>query len=260
MRPLLRIACAGVLLVGFAGAQTETNVEARAIWERAVEVKGGRARLHEIESLLMILPRRDEPERSRYVDLYVFPDSSWRWSDALGSGYLGLSLTVSNERGAWWAVLPERVADPREQLQWRPPLEQDLLQVVNQQAVFLLETRWLQPEILDVRSERISRRDYHVVTADVPGQRLEYFIDAETHLVRQIRQVTEFSEFGFISNWDFEGYEAVDGIMMPTRTEVQGLNPNIVQAWEFQFNVDYDPEIFDREPVLEDGPQSWMKR
>ena len=54
------------LAVGWAQTQNDSVDEARQVWERAIEAKGGRPRLEEIENLLMVLspPRRSGAART----------------------------------------------------------------------------------------------------------------------------------------------------------------------------------------------------
>lgn len=239
----------------FAEAQIDTGpIEARTVWERVIEAKGGRERLREIEVLLMTQPHPDSPDRFRYVDLWVFPDRWWRWMDDRG-GYLGLTVSNFDGTGSWWAYEFDRdVLAPRG-IEWTPLHPDFRNRLVEAQAMFLLETRWFQPDLLALDIRRNRGSDYYVITADV-GERVEYYIDMETFLVSRVGPVADYGLI-VVGTWDMEDYAPVDGIMMPARVE---SDYGATLRWRFAFNVDYDPDLFVRQPVPEDGPDGWERR
>lgn len=263
-RLILTVVCIALLAGSRVGGQTVPATDAKMVWEQTIQAKGGRERLHAIRNLLTVEPRRGKPSRPYVVDLWVFPDKSWRWWDDL-EGLLGLRLAVSSELG-WWSVSEHRRPSQFRTANWSPPDKDFQNAVVAVQAEFLLETAWYQPRILALSSGRIGRREYHVITAEIP-ERVRYYIDKQTYLVRRLESAEEWSPDRLITlasqPWEFEDYASVEGIMMPKRQTI--LNPragNTRFTFQFQFNVEYDPTIFDidRKPALEDGPEGWKQR
>ena len=264
LRLILTIVCIVLWAGSRVGGQTAPPVDAQTVWEQTIKAKGGRERLHAIKNLLAVEPSRGKPDRPYLVDLWVFPDKSWRWHDDL-EGYLGLNLNVSSRLG-WWSVSEHRRPSQYRTAHWSPPNQGRQNAVVAVQAEFLLETAWYQPRILSLSSGRIGRREYHVITAEIP-ERVRYYIDKQTYLVRRLESAEEWSPDRLIilapQPWEFEDYAPVDGIMMPKRQTV--LNPragNTRYTFQFEFNVEYEPTIFDidRKPALEDGPEGWKRR
>ncbi len=254
---------AAVLVTG----QTREPDALRQVWERMIEAKGGRDRLLEVDSLLMVWPRQYDQDQLWYNDLYVFPNRIWSWHD-YRPDELGLFLLVSDGNGMWSSSSgrPDYSSgrpDYRIHTGWSSPRAADQHRLIRAQSVYLLETRWLRPELLGLETGRIGFRRYDVITANVGGNRLQYYVDRETSLVRRV-QVPEGSEndifdiFRDGAVWDLEDYVSVDGIMMPSRVEWEAA-VKTTYAWEYSFNVDYDPEEFSRRPALEDGPEGWKR-
>ena len=250
---------AAVLVMG----QTREPDAVRQVWERMIEAKGGRDRLLEVDSLLMVWPRRGDPDRLWYHDLYVFPNRSWRWADHRPDDVFGLHLDVWDGNGRWitdgWPSDNYRIRTV-----WTTPHGAEQHALIRAQTVYLLESRWLRPELLGLETGRIGFRRYDVITANVGGNRLQYYVDRETSLVRRV-QVPEGSESDIFdifrdgAVWDLEDYVSVDGIMMPSRVEWDQSGTKNTYHWEYSFNVDYDPEAFSRRPALEDGPEGWKR-
>ncbi len=245
---------AAVLVTG----QTREPDALRQVWERMIEAKGGRDRLLEVDSLLMVWPREGVQDQPWYLDLYVFPNRSWRWHDYRPDDEFGLGLHVSDGNGLWhndsWPP------DYRITTLWSAPRAAEQHALIRTQTVYLLESRWFRPELLGLETGRIGFRRYDVITADVVGDRLQFYVDRETSLVRRVRAPADSGNriFDDGSVWDLEDYVSVDGIMMPARVEWEAVG-KVTYAWEYSFNVDYDPEEFSRRPALEDGPEGWKR-
>src|SRR2546421_11960444 len=56
-------------------SHVSVEADAVALWEKAIEAKGGRNRLSAVRNLLVAFKDKTE------VALYVFPDKAWDWSD-----------------------------------------------------------------------------------------------------------------------------------------------------------------------------------
>ena len=258
MRVMLSATSVLLLTAVLVTGQTTEPDALRQVWERMIDAKGGRDRLLEIDTLLMVQPRRGVPDRPWYVDLYAFPDQSWKWFDDRPELF-GLILRVSDGNGKWFA----RDGDSGDGISttWEPPRETDQHDLIRIQGVYLLESRWIRPELLWLETGRIGFRRYDVITADLVGDRVQYYVDRETSLVRRIQPHDDSANNVFIDGtvWEFEDYIPVDGIMMPTRIEWDNSGTKLTYRWEYSFNVDYDPEVFSRRPALEDGPDGWKR-
>lgn len=228
-----------------------TSATASGVWERVLQAKGGRDRLHGVLNLLRVQPRPKEPTRPILVELLVFPDKDWVWADQRGS-VLGLRLNVRSETGLWMVFGGKRGQPDR--FAWFPPDKQaEKNRLVTVHESLLLESRWLQARPLKLSKGRIGKEDFDVVVVDFEADpyQSEYYIDRRTSLVRRI------TRRGIPT--DFEDYKAVDGIMMPSR-ETLGLKSKVTTISEYAFNVEYDPDIFKRKPSIEDGPDAWKLR
>ena len=250
MRAIFSVLSVLLLAAGLVTGQTTEPDALRQVWERMIEAKGGRARLLEVDSLLLVHPQPGGRE-TRYVLLYAFPDRWWIWGDTrLDWPFFSLSLSVFSRDGLW-RVDQTRDEEPRTPTWDRPDAGDYQTRPIDVQALHLFETRWLQPELLRLESERIGFRRYDVITVDVGYRLVRYYIDRETSLVRRIQMVNPYDDRIFDS-WDLEDYVPVDGIMMPSRMEdTRGGGGR--REWEFSFNVDYDPEVFSPPP----GARRW---
>ena len=243
-----------VLLLGaaLASGQTTEPDALRQVWERMIEAKGGRERLHEVDSLLMIQPRHGVLERPLYSQLYVFPDWYWQWTEDTDDSLGPTTLRVLGANGTWTIWDKDGITT-----YWHPPERTDTQQLIYIQALHLLETRWFQPELLRLETGWIGFRRYDLITADVGSDRVQYYVDRETSLVRRMQPHDDSDNTIFHVAWDFEDYVRTDGIMMPSRMVETDLGR--ISTWEYSFNVDYDPEEFSRRPALEDGPEGWKR-
>src|SRR5260370_26204093 len=123
-------------------AQTSAQTcDARLVWERMIEAKGGREKLNDIESLLVKgdkiswhgLSKRHVVLRT----LYRFPDFVWSWFDH-GVSTLGTSVSQCDaNRGVLIG------ADDSGRLT-RGPAH---LHISPMEPAFLLETRWMRPTL-----------------------------------------------------------------------------------------------------------------
>lgn len=155
---------------------------ASEVWERAIAAKGGRERLHSIENVAGVGQRNGKLSSS---SLTVLPDKYWRYSDMRPLVW-GIRIIVGDESDHWYVSTADG-ASGTDAIR-RPPDPIYLNGLLTLQAFTLLESRWHRPVIKGLDSERIGRREYWVVTAQVETHELLYYIDKETYLVRRIRE------------------------------------------------------------------------
>jgi len=232
-------------------AQPEVCVSPAAseIWEKALSAKGGTERLQAISNFLVVerLPRGDKA--AIYAELYIFPDKYWSWDNS--GGVFGTRLMVNNGTGEWTAF--DSGQNGGRGVTWSPLDEWAYRDMQKAQALFLMETRSYRPKILDLKTERLGRVEYDVITVDAGLDRVKYYIDRKTSLVRRVSPVERYGNVVTIAA-ELVDYRPVQGIMVPSRIKYrEGGTYDL----KFAFDVEYDPEIFKRKPAIEDGPEGW---
>jgi len=252
---ILRFSVCMFLLGSFADSSQREPVSSPAaieLWERMIHAKGGREKLSQITNILTVDPRPRAPERPSFVDLFVFPNRLWSWSDN-GQSVLGVSLWVFSESSTWSADYSPRNRDKYGTTRGPSNTLLTEARLLEAHEHLLLETKWLKPVPLRVEVGRIGREQFDVVVANYAQtggwEQVQFYVDRQTSLVRRVRRSR--------ATVDLEGYKPVGGIMMPSVLILPGGRR---RSSEYQFNVAYDPEIFSREPSLDDGPNGWKLR
>lgn len=216
------------------------------IWDKTIAAKGGRAQLHKISNFLVVRRQTKLKQLPVNVGLFVLPDWYWSWWNS--GGIFGTEVWVHGSTGTWRAS---------EDIQghgilWLPP-SQKTGDELRDQVLFLMETKWFQPTILSLTEERLGRDKVDVVTVGVDQDRVKYYIDKKTSLVRRVSPLGKYGNV-VLEAVDMMDYQPVQGIMMPSRTRSPEAG---TYRLEFAFDVEYDPEIFNRKPAIEDGPEGW---
>jgi len=216
------------------------------IWEKVIAAKGGREQLLKISNCLVVYRQTKGKRLPIHVELYIFPERHWLWSNQ--GGVLGTNIWVRDSMGTW------RASDDGSGrgVTWHPPSETDQ-DALRTQALFLMETKWFRPKILGLTQEQLGREEFDVVTVDAGRDHVKYYVDKKTSLVRRVSPVRRFGNVVSIAV-DLINYKLVQGIMMPSRYKSrEGGTYDL----EFAFDVEYDPGIFKRKPSIEDGPEGW---
>ena len=235
---------------------------AQELWEKAIVAKGGRQRLHQVESLLISsrAPHRwDRPGfegmDSHHEELYVFPNKFWGWFDDRPSRF-GLSAGAFNGQTNWLV----REGDP-ESPRRVGPSENAVFFPLRAQTYFLMETRWVRPLPLKVKPGHVGGGKVDVLCAALDRYKVIYYLDRKTHLPVKALLLT--------SDLDQDDEDTVDAFaaVLAEYTNVQGIQMPLKAGWgpsadlnfSFQINVDYDPTIFETPPKLEAGPEAWKR-
>jgi len=222
---------------------------AAEIWEKALAAKGGKDRLHAIANFLVIHNRLRRSQIPYYSSLYILPNKYWLWENE--GGVLGTKISANDGTGTWEAHNSGRYAGSG--VTWWPPDKTDVRRILQDQALFLMETRSYRPKILELKTERLGRVEYDVITVDAGLDRVKYYIDRKTSLVRRVSPVERYGNVVTIAA-ELVDYRPVQGIMVPSRIKYrEGGTYDL----KFAFDVEYDPEIFKRKPAIEDGPEGW---
>jgi hypothetical protein len=248
-----------------------TRREAERLWELAIAAKGGRERLHAVENMLLSIRIRARRSLVRSVELrfeqfFVFPNKLWFWADQRGTAF-GLEIqTVDRERGFGYRVIERNPTAPQIMPGYTPNEERYFFEA---QALYLMESRWLRPRPIAVRTERIGFRQFDVVQTiiereeydSIQRERYDFYLDRRTHLpVRVVRRTAFESEQEIEATYNIEGYTDVNGIQMPqTVTNIRPIT-TVRQRVMIRTNLNYNRELFERPPRIEDGPEAWRPR
>jgi hypothetical protein len=227
-------------------AAIEEKREAEKAWEALIRAKGGRERLHSITNMLT--------EFLTETRLDIFPDKRWSFGNYLdGTPYVdrydaakppGEFATLGSPNGK-----NENVA-------------YILSGVIRSNRIpFLLETKWNKPELVRVRRIKEKKQLLDVIETIVEGDRMDFVYEPEEMLVREVRF---YGKSGLIINYVLSNYTTIDGIKMPQEFEV-GDNINNFKPKppgvpiRFQFNVEYDPRLFER-PLELTTREAWKPK
>ena len=246
------------------GARQTPAEEAAAVWELALTAKGGRERLHQIDTVLRssrIPSSLGKRSFDRQVEeLFVFPSTYWQWADERPTTFGRSALTLDFENGIGFFIwdtdaAPRRsLADPKAD-GWRFDL---------MQALELLETRWMKLEPVRTWSEKKGRRvsvfvegKFRLISGWAP---VTFSLDNETLLPTQavlLRPLINDHVVRLV--FDFSDYVDVEGIPMPRLIRHSGDDLHFDEKLNYQFNVDYDPNLFKVGPTIEGGPEGWKR-
>ncbi len=240
--------------------------EAERLWELAIAAKGGRERLHAVRNLQISI--RDKYwfglRRLTYLQeaLYVFPGKTWEWTDQRGT-VLGFRLMMYNQDRdiALWYLDDDdgknaRIARPVEGFKGSRGIH-----LYEVQLKYFMETKWVKPIPMSVQQEKLDGKSVDIVQTIVKGfptkdgtneQRVGFALDRKTHLPTRViyyRVVKGEEREGKVSLSD---YVDVDGLQVPSK--IHYLKSSI------QINVDYDEQIFVRDPSVEGGIKQWAKK
>lgn len=242
-------------------AATESEQRrAEKLWEQIIEAKGGREKLHSVTN--MVLTKGNSPDNlGVYFDVFPYKSWTWRkgpptpkviWIDMVNLDY-GVYLTAGNEG----LLRNDRVSKERHDMIVR--------ETIGHACVYLLETKWLQPKPVRVERKKIDKELLDVVETQLSDpaigieERMDFAVEPETLLVRW---VVEYYQGKPLSYYYFDGYTTVDGIQVPLRygdlwsfTERKYFMP-----LKFDFNVDYNKQLFEKPPTVEAGSDAWKPK
>jgi hypothetical protein len=244
VRPTL-FAVIGLTLLAYqppgAGQSTQTISESRKwaeeLWEQAMVAKGGRERLHEIQTMAIFFytnrsNRSQGPKRAYQAGFYLFPSRWWNWSDMRPSP-LGV------DAGKWVVDTPN-----------------NRYHLMRDQLYYLMETKWVRPIPVSVRKEVLDGVRLDVVRTEVQeGYDAEFFLDPTTHLPREVRiGKREDERLPPWSGLSLSDYAPCQGIQMPLTEKGFELSPHPLS---YEINPEYDEKFFDRPARFELGPEAW---
>jgi len=206
--------------------------------------------------------------------LFAFPGRLWYWDDESPS-VLGLhARTVDFDARRAYTIWEGQqaatlsVGDPTQEA-WRLEL---------MQAAELLETRWMQLHPVRTWLETKGKVTSLFVECKFKtargGATAVFTLDAVTFLPKRVAltrpiystaparagAIPKYLDTVAHHDYEFSQYVDVNGIKMPAILQHHDDGLNYQENLQYQFNVDYDPKLFERGPRIEDGPQGWRKR
>jgi hypothetical protein len=259
---------------GFSMANSEGRDAGRAreLWESVIAAKGGRERLYAVNNLAVSTRARYKQPRKNftghhYERLFVLPDKWWFWADESG---FGLSIwTYDFGRQVGQEVLDiapvARIIKPLpESAKAEAGSEEAKMddryhfvkrQFAEQQLLFLMETKWLQPTLIGARVARLKGKEVDVIEASYGKETFEYFIDRDTHLPLKVdtRTRMKYTQGEYEDSFVLGDYVEVQGIKFPRVAGRGGADTETT----YQVNVAYDAGIFQRPPTIDMGPEAW---
>jgi hypothetical protein len=248
---------------------------AAALWDEAIRAKGGRERLHSIQSLLITstidarAPRGSNVKDA--VRLYAMPGKVWVYTYTPEFD-VKLDATVIN---AWRKLCLLTLAPAHGVRGLSPCLAETWSQYLIQDPfIYLMETNWVRPTPVRVRAEGKGKRQVEVVETEVGKLRADFYLDGKTRLPFKI--VTEWlggigRATGSLGPMEvlLEDYADVEGVLMPrrvTRRHVGQESPvgerpyGAEERARYRFNVPHDPAIFDGPIPKNVKPDAWKPR
>lgn len=225
--------------------------QAQKLWDDAINAKGGRDRLHEVNSLLIWFEETSRNflgiavHHGHVERLFVFPGKLWSWDDGLPPPFrltVGV-MDLDRDFGC-------RVHDAS-----KPPMCGNARQLGSREGIdeaqylYLMETNWIKPIPIIVRKGRIGLKRVDVLETQLEDKRILYFLNRKTHLPQRVTVFTGKNKHARLS-LDFSEYVSVNGIQMPSKQKRGRLN--------FILNPQYDEAIFSRPPLISAGPKAWQ--
>lgn len=237
-----------------------SRVRAEALWEEAIRAKGGHERLRSIQNLLISSTVDVQAQRgggeTEAERLYVMPGKVWRYTYT-PDVTVSIDATVINfERGLCSVTLAPGGSGV-------PPLSLCLpttptQYLIQDPVIYLMETNWVRPVPVGARTEGKGNKQLDVVETAVGKQRVDFYLDRKTRLPVRItsERLGSIIQTGLLGPMtvELEDYTDVDGILMPRRvtrkpqSDTRSLTEVAREDTErarYQFNVDYNPSIFD---------------
>ena len=234
---------------------------AQELWEKVIEAKGGRKRLHAITNMALTSHAKVQYSILKTYDnhvesLFVFPDKEWRLDDNRPSIF-GLVMEMYNykTRMKYHGTFGNNISGlvPFEDADEKYRLDSNLAGLV----IYLLETKWWQPVPAAVTSRKKDSKKVDVIQTLFNNGRLDFVIDQKTYLPIQIIGYYRDKVSGKSRQniYNLSDYIEVDGIVMPSKISSGGESG--VKNLSYQINVEYDESIFTTPPSFEARSEAW---
>lgn len=243
----------------------DNRKEAERLWELAIAARGGRERLYAVDNLQISIREKVwyGLRRVPYIEeaLYVFPGKYWEWNDQRKT-ILGLSIRMYNQDRdihLWYSDHGKggHVGRPFDMVHGKAAL----IRLYDVQLGYLMETKWVKPIPVSVETAKLDGKSVDIVQTIVKGypikdgkdeERIGFALDRKTHLPVKVIHYGHANGKEYSTGPPLSDYVDVAGIQIPSN--VYGLRSS------YQINVDYDEQIFIRDPNVEAGIKQWSKK
>jgi hypothetical protein len=237
--------------VGASQAVLHNREQAQKLWDVAITAKGGRDRLHEVSSLLIWYEETTRNflgivvHRGHVESLYVFPGKVWAWDDGLPPPFRLTVGVMDLDRDFACRVLDSKspICGNVRKFGSREGIDEA-------QYLYLMETKWIKPNPISLRKDRIGLKPVDVLETELGDKRILYFLNRKTHLPQRVDVFRGNSRKARLS-LEFSEYVSVSGIQMPGKQKRGRIN--------FILNPQYDETVFSRPPLISAGPKAWQK-
>lgn len=238
--------------------KTAQPEEAVTFWEQAIAAKGGRERLHSVLNMVISThgkygSRQLGENQVRGETLFVFPARYWDWSDYRPDVF-GLRISMYNFETQKKYIISD--GEPQRQIESITAAEQSRAEM-HSLLPYLLETKWLRPVVVGVKTGRIRLRPVNIVQTTVNGKRVDFALDQKSHLPVRVSYHDLIKGKEYITALDLSDYVDIDGIKVPQKIKYDD-GTEYKQA--YQFNVEYNEDIFVRPTTIQAGPQAWKPK
>lgn len=236
-------------------AQGET--EAQRLWELMIKAKGGREALHKVNNILVQSNSRSQTTSGREYQhkresLAVLPDKIWSYDDARPDVF-GVTTYMGNYENMteyFWAEGRQNVvAEPISSAYGRA------MKAYQNTTIFCLsESRWLEPRVIDMKTDLVGSEKVFVIQTNVDGRRVDFAVSQKTYLpVKIILYEVGTNDPSRRDELLLSNYLEVEGIQV---AQVEQFNRQGIETLKIRFNVEYDPSIFVRAPKKM-GSNAW---
>ena len=238
--------------------------QAEKLWEQIIEVKGGRKKLHSINNMLLIKGGLKHPAGIG-VYLNVYPNKYWRWKTGPPAPEVTWTSMINlNYRVYQVATEKAILKDDRLTKKGHKSM---LATTFAESCIHLLETKWLQPKPIRVERKQLGNENLDVVETRLYNaeigldERMDFAVDPETLFVRWI---IDYYKGKALFYYYYDKYTTVDGIQMPIRRSrprgIKHKKKRYFMPLKFEFNVEYDNEIFERSLTANSKMDDWKPK
>jgi len=241
------------------------RIDAERLWEQMIKVRGGREKLHSISNMVLTKGNKADDIQMQF---YVYPDKYWGWGKGSIAGHNWIDVTMANlERG--WFFSAGRTGLTTEKRGLNAETGATFLEsYLAESCAFLLETRWLRPTPVRVSRKTVGKEQFDVIETRFPSLKVlkdwrkDFYVEPESLVVRA---VASYSEKGnMYAYYSFDRYKNTNGIETPIRFAASIIETvpkaSTFIPLRFDFNIDYDPGLFERIPSEEAGPDAWKPK
>ncbi|HZE71870.1 MAG TPA: hypothetical protein VE135_20365 [Pyrinomonadaceae bacterium] len=229
--------------------------EVQRLWDQAIAAKGGRERLDAVRNLIISSGAKYrtsafKENHIRQEMLYALPNKFWTWND-LRPDVFGLRIEMYN----YDTNVKYVITDGEPNHQPEPITDNKRKELfLNSLLPVLPESKWLKPVLVKASIGSRGLRPVDVVQTTVNGKRVDFALDPKTHLLVTVSYYDVVSDKTYVTSLALSNYVEISGIKVPQTIKYDdGTEYN----QSYQFNVEYNQDLFIKPPSIEAGPEAW---